>query len=136
MSFLKILLTLIFMWLTICLILSLLGWYWLALKYKYKGDFNGTRIGVISATINYIVGYSNAIVIKVNNDGLYLKPLLIFSFFHEPLLIPWAEIKKVKDSRFLFIYYKELFIGDLFVSVIKIRKSTFLKIEQALNVKS
>jgi hypothetical protein len=117
----------------VLLVLSLLGWFWFALRYRFTSHFRGASIGLISIDINYIVHYF--VVMKVNRDGFYLKPPLILSLFHPPLFIPWNDVQNVKDEKFMFLKYKRLFIGNPVVGNIRISYSTFVRIEKMLDIK-
>ena len=118
---------------TILLVLSLLGWFWFSLKYRYTGHFRGASIGLVSIDINYIVHYY--VTFKVNPDGFYLRPPLSLRLFHPPLFIPWNDIQNVKDEKFIFVKYKRLFIGNPGVGNIRISYSTFIRIEKMLGIK-
>jgi hypothetical protein len=109
-------------------IISRMGWTDLASHYKSEESFMGTRIGIISAAING-VNYNNTLVLKINEEGMYLRPIFIFRLFHPPILIPWKEIKEIRDKKILFFNFKELVIGSPFVALIKIKQSTFSLIE-------
>ena len=77
-------------------------------------------------SINFI-SYRNALNLDYNNEGLYIRPILIFRLFQPPILIPWEEIKEVRDRRFLFLTMKQLIVGDPFVAKLKFYNSTFEK---------
>ncbi len=118
---------------TVFLVLSLLGWFWFGLKYKYRDHFRGATVGLVSIDINYVVRYF--VIIKVNPDGFYLKPPLMLRLFHPPLFIPWDNVQNVKDEKFMFVKYKRLFIGNPVVGSIRIGYSTFIRIEKILDIK-
>jgi hypothetical protein len=107
------------------------GWADLAAQYKIDGSsFTGTRIGIISASINS-ANYNNCLVLQYNEEGIYLRPILLFRLFHDPILIPWDEIKEIRTRKILFFNYKELIIGDPLVATIKLKESIFNKIKEA-----
>jgi len=120
------------MWVAVTFILSKFGWANLAAHYKTDQEFIGKRVGIISAWINW-VSYKNALVLKYNDEGIYIKPFLIFRLFHPPLLIPWKDITEVQDKKVFFVGYKELMIGEPFVAKIKLYTSTFREIEHDWN---
>jgi hypothetical protein len=84
-------------------------------------------VGIISAKINS-ANYNNSLILKYNEDGIYLKPIILFRLFHKPILIPWREIKEVRDKNILFFSFKDLIVGQPFVAKIRLNKSTFSKI--------
>jgi len=118
------------MWIFVLFIISRSGWGRLAERYKTDEAFTGTRIGIISAGINR-ANYNNSLILKYNEDGIYLKTMLIFRLFHPPLLIPWSEIKEVTDMKLLFFKFKMLSIGEPAAAVIKLRESTYNKLKDA-----
>ena len=108
-----------------------MGWADLEAKYETSDPFIGNRIEIISISINSM-NYNNTIILKYNDVGIYLRPVLIFRIFHKPILIPWKEIIDVRDKRILFWNLKELIIGNPSVAKLIMRKSTFAKIENLL----
>lgn len=107
--------------------LSKKGWSDLAGQYQFEGNFEGDRVGIISAAING-VNYNNCLLLKYNHEGFYLRPVFIFRLFHKPILVPWKEIKNIRDKKLLFVQLKELVIGQPAVAIIQMRQSTFSKI--------
>ncbi len=108
--------------------LSKKGWSDLARQYQFEGSFEGDRVGIISAAING-VNYNNCLLLKYNHEGFYLRPVFIFRLFHKPILVPWKEIKDIRDKKLLFLQLKELVVGQPAVAIIQMRLSTFSKIE-------
>lgn len=119
-------------WLFVFFLISRFGWARLAEKYRYDGQFFGTKIGLISATINW-ADYNNALILQINDKGMLIKPLKIFGFFHPPLLIPWREIKSVQERKILFVRYWELDIGQPKVARIRLKDRVFQEIEHKIN---
>jgi len=116
------------MWFLVLYIISKMGWADLEAKYQTRDPFIGNRIGIISVSINGM-NYNNSIILKYNEEGIYLNPVFIIRIFHKPILIPWKEIIEVRDKKILFLDLKELIIGNPFVAKLMMRKSTFTKIE-------
>ncbi len=116
------------MWVFVTFIISKMGWADLVANYQYDAPFTGERVGIISASING-ANYKNSLVLKYNQEGIYIRPVLLFRLFHKPMLIPWKEIKEVRDKKVLFYTYKELIIGHPFVAIIGIQETVFRKIE-------
>jgi hypothetical protein len=105
-------------------VISKMGWADLVENYQYDEPFTGTRVGIISATINKI-NYKNTLILKYNDEGVYIKVVLLFSLFHKPILIPWSEIKEVRNKKILISSFKELIIGHPFVSIIGLSDRTY-----------
>lgn len=120
------------MWVLITFIISKMGWSRLAAEYPFDGPFTGTRVGMISASINS-ANYKNAIILKYNNEGICLKTVLFFRLFHKPVFIPWKEIKEVKDKKMLIASFKELVIGHPVVAVIVLNERTYNEIKGVSN---
>lgn len=119
------------MWTLVTFIISKMGWATLVDNYQTSPHFEGQRVGIISASINSI-NYRNSLILKYNQDGIYLRPTILFRLFHKPVLIPWKEIKEVRDKKILLFSFKELIIGQPFVAIIGISKSVFDEIENSL----
>lgn len=116
------------MWLLVIYIISKTGWSKLAVEYKTLDKFEGTKIMFASAGIGK-ANYNNALIIKYNDEGLYLKPIALFSTFHPPLLIPWNEITEVNDKKIFFSTFKVLSIGKPLITTIVLKPSTYAKFE-------
>ena len=116
------------MFVVISFVISKMGWSRLAEEFKTDNKFDGKRVGLISATINSC-NYKNIIVLKYNQYGIFLKTVFPFNLFHPPILIPWNEIKEVRDGKLLFFRFKELIIGNPFIAMITLKASVYKKIE-------
>ena len=117
------------MFVFIMFFLSKRGWSDLADRYQFDGVFEGNHFGIISAGING-VSYNNCLVLKYNEQGFYLRPLLVFRLFHKAIFIPWREIKDNRGKKILFVHLKELVIGDPAIAIMQMKYSTFAKINQ------
>jgi len=118
------------MFILIAYIVSRTGWVRLVEKYKAVEGFQGERVGfLISASVNS-GNYNNMIILKYNYEGIYLKTGIIFRAFHPPVLIPWSEIKEVRERKIFFTNMKELVVGDPFVAIITLKASVYNRIEK------
>ncbi len=115
------------MWLLATFLISRFGWAALAEKYEAFTDFTGKRIGIIYAKIN-LVEYRNVLVLKYNEQGIYLRPIILFRTFHKPIMIPWQEIMSVKVKKTWLSRTVELTIGDPRVAVITLSESLFRRL--------
>jgi len=113
-------------------VLSKKGWADLVSSYRRDHTFVGKRIGIISAGINGL-SYSNCLLLKYNEEGIYIRPILIFRLFHPPVMIPWTETTATRDKKILGTPLKELVIGDPAVVIMQLRKKAFDKIADANN---
>lgn len=110
------------MFVLVIYILSRKGWYDLAMEFQYPEPFEGQRIGINSATING-VNYNNILLLRFNEQGLYMKPVFVFRLFHKPVLIPWNEFKSVRNKKILFFQVTELAVGNPAIAIIQMKKS-------------
>src|SRR5436190_2273872 len=120
------------MWVLVVFIISKMGWADLVTNYQSDAAFIGERVGLISASINS-ANYKNSLILKYNEEGIYLRPILLFRLFHKPVLIPSSEIKEVRSKKILFFTFKELIVGDPFVAIIGLKETVFRKIESTLS---
>lgn len=111
-------------------VLARKAWWGLAENYPFDRDFEGHRFGVISASING-VNYNNCLLLKYNEQGLYLRPIFPFRLFHKGVFIPWQEIVAISDRKIFFVSVKEIRIGSPEVAKIIMKVSTFRRIESA-----
>jgi hypothetical protein len=121
------------MWIFVYYLMSRKGWDRLVEKFRANDSFHGTRVGVVSATINQS-NYNGSLVLKYNYEGIWLRPVFIFRLFHPAVLIPWTEIKEVRDRKMFFVKLKELVIGNPFVAIITLKESVYNKLEIPFNV--
>jgi hypothetical protein len=97
------------LWCFVLRILSLTsGWTKLAKQFHSPNKFEGEYYRFQSARMG-LVSFNNALGIGVNEQGLYLAPMIIFRLFHRPLLIPWHEIHVESFKRFFFKGYRLTF---------------------------
>jgi hypothetical protein len=118
------------LWLLLRYIASKMGWSALAAKYKRIDPPSLKNVGIVSLLINK-VNHGKLLIMKYNEEGIYFKPLLLSRPFHDPILIPWKEIKEVRDKRMPFSDAKILIVGDPVVASLFIEKKIFAKIEAA-----
>ena len=123
------------MFVLVIYVLSRRGWSDLVSKYQYMDVFTGERVGIISASING-VNYSKCLLLQYNSHGIYLKPVFIFRLFHPPVVIPWKEIKAVRDKKMLFVTVKELVVGDPAVAIIQMKPATVEKLAPLKKISS
>ncbi|MEL6615716.1 MAG: hypothetical protein AAFQ43_08265 [Bacteroidota bacterium] len=87
-------------WLGIVGLIGRLGWGPLAEAFPaedwpeegYRVRFQSARIGASS--------YGNALHAVATDDGLYLRPMLLFRFGHAPVFIPWRAFVSVQTVAF------------------------------------
>lgn len=118
------------MWALTIFVLSRISWAKLANEFAYLQDFEGKRLGFISPRINKI-SYRNAMVLFCNEEGIYLKPFLMFRLFHQPILIPYHRFSEIEERKILWAKTKVLHVGDPVFTKIEIHERTFKQIQKA-----
>lgn len=112
-------------------ILSKKGWADLAEVYAYNEPFEGEQAGITSMTING-VNYNNCLLLKYNDQGFYMRPILMFRLFHKPLFIPYKDIKDIRPKKLLFTSVKEMVIGDPAIAIIQMKETTSSQLEHMM----
>lgn len=85
-------------WVGVCHQLAAKGWNHLLAGYRAARPPLGKKIGGASASIGP-ARYNGVIHLWLSDEGLYLRPMLLFRAFHPPLLVPWAHIVAVDHSK-------------------------------------
>src|SRR5580765_5545402 len=76
------------------------GWASLAKKFRFRGQFHGSRWRGQSGQMRWIAGYHNCLTVGANENGLYLAGFPFLVLGHPPLLIPWSEVSYSKRKMF------------------------------------
>jgi hypothetical protein len=108
-------------------ILSRLGWQSFADKYERLAPTDLTYIGISSATMGHI-SYNNCIILSSNSLGIYLKPMLLFSFRHKPLFIPFDQIKRIENKKSFGHQMVAIILQDDNIPKMKLQGKTWDKI--------
>lgn len=89
------------LWCAMLTVLSYLsGWRKLAAGYTHREPFPGETWRFQSGELRWL-GIKNCLIIGADPRGLYLSMMLLFRFWHPPLLIPWGSIQ-VQNKKKLF----------------------------------
>jgi hypothetical protein len=101
----------------LCLVMFLVatlgGWRQLAQRFHFEGQFPAQVWKFESARMRGIGGYRNALTVGADQSGLYIKPMRLFSAFHPPLFVPWAEISTYQRRSFILGPLVELRLGTM-----------------------
>ncbi len=116
------------MWVFVTYVIAKVGWADLVEHFRFGEDFVGKKIGVISAGVNG-ASYQNALVLKCNHVGIYLRPTFLFRMFHPPILIPYKSIVDVKEKKVVVTKSVELIVGQPYIATIKLNARIFEKIK-------
>lgn len=63
--------------------------------YKEKYSFQ-------SVSFSMFGNYNNCVNIFFYNEGIELKPIFLFAFFHPPIFILWDDMRSVTRTTYLF----------------------------------
>ena len=76
------------------------GWASLARSFAASSEPQGIRYTWRSMRISPAANYNGCLNIVLSPGGIYMVPSKIFSFGHEPLLLPWDCVEQVREQRF------------------------------------
>ena len=97
------------MWFGVTGLLAIVsGWTGLATYWRAQSTPTGERFRMTSASMGarlLPVGYGNCLSVTVSERGLGVSIPLPFRFLCPPLFIPWSDIDRVAEGRFLFFRY-------------------------------
>jgi hypothetical protein len=92
------------LWLSISALLAYVsGWRSLAARFASEAGMEGERFRFRSANIGYGfmgVNYGSCLFSIVGRDALALWVFFIFGFMQPRLIIPWAQVKECRWTRF------------------------------------
>ena len=77
---------------------------WQKLGKMYSTTYSPGNTISCSALFRYVCRYSGVLQYATTAEGLYLKPIKLFSIGHKPLLIPWEAIENYESGNFLLFY--------------------------------
>ena len=88
---------------TVSVVISYVGgWASLSKRFRFHGQFSGSRWRGQSGQMRWIAGYRSYLTVGANEDGLYLATFPFFPLGHPPLLIPWNEVSHTKRRMLFF----------------------------------
>lgn len=91
------------MWCGVCFLLSQIGgWRRLAERFADPSPPRGTLYSGQTGRVG-VTNYRSILTIHTSPAGLHLAVMKLFRVGHPPILIPWAEIRGAKRSRFLWL---------------------------------
>jgi hypothetical protein len=81
------------------------GWRTLARRHTAAPNrsLEGETFRAASATMGkgmMPANYKGCLVVNFGRTGIYMRPWVMFRFFHPPLLIPWRAVKSVEPEKF------------------------------------
>lgn len=97
-------------WVLLSFLLSKMGWQKLVDQYGVETNVGGEKFGTVSMSIGTST-YTNAILLRYDHHGIYLRPIWLVRLFHKPVFIPWKEIT-VTETQAFFFKSKRVAIGN------------------------
>ena len=94
-----------FMWLFATGLISLIGgWHSLAKSHPAPGRSmgQGTEFSFQSVRIGLLGNYRSCVNVTVLNEGLLLRPIVLYRFLHRPIFIAWERMSGHREENFLF----------------------------------
>ena len=84
-----------------------LGWQQLEKNYLAENKIvDSINIGIASLGVGDI-SYRNSVFIKLNKEGIYIRPIF-FLWFHKTLFIKWNAVKTTQVKKNILTTYYEL----------------------------
>jgi hypothetical protein len=103
----------VYMWCAVAVIISLLGgWYKVARRFRAPRKFREGQLFKRQSGSVGGGGYGRILTVRVSPQGLYLACIFPFQIMHPPMLIPWEQIKAVRQKRFLWRTSSYLTVGS------------------------
>ena len=91
------------MWLSISFVLSRFGWAKFARRYSCGLRPEGDYFSVSMLSFGTFGPYYNGVVrVLPTREGLYFYCSILYRAFHEPFLIPWSSVYKIKFLNGIF----------------------------------
>jgi len=102
---------------------------WASLAKHYKTDLPAPEhTRSLQSAIIGGARYNGVLSIGINTEGIYLKPFILFSFFHPPLFIPWSDTS-VKLGKYYFWDTQIIEVGKSGrITIIRLYASQFPKL--------
>ncbi len=112
-------------------IISLMGWRKLASRFRAHSSAEQRDLVILpmeGMTIGRFTSYNHCLDISVRAEGLYIQSWKIFAFAHPSLLVPWSELRFLREANSLF---GKKFLYDL--GTPRLQRVTFSgKVHQAI----
>lgn len=101
------------LWLFVCALFAFIsGWVFLARRYRASDRPEGKKVRSQVKQIGFISERQVTHMI-VSHSGLYLYESFLFRFLHPPLLIPWSDVRLLKEFKTLWWYYYRIDLGSI-----------------------
>jgi hypothetical protein len=88
------------------------GWFSLASHFRAHSRPEGQKVTSQVKQMG-IVPENRVTHMIISERGLYLYVSPLFRFFHPPLLLPWSQVRLVREIQTLWWYTYELDIGQI-----------------------
>ena len=98
------------------------GWFSLASSFRASSRPEGQKVTSQVKQIG-IVPENRVTHMIISEHGLYLYVSFLFRFFHPPLLIPWGQVRLVREIKTLWWYTYQLDIGQ--ITTLRVTRSAY-----------
>lgn len=88
------------------------GWRKLAGRFPAPQNFAEGQLFKWQSGSVGVSGYSKVLFIRVSAQGLYLACVFPFRLMHPPMLIPWSQVKAIRQKKFWPRVMSSLTIGS------------------------
>lgn len=103
------------------------GWRKLAGKFPSPQNFTDGQLFTWQSGTVGVANYNNVLIVRVSSHGLYLDCIFPFRLMHPPILIPWAQVKAVRQTRFLGSSTIFLTIGSPKLATISLKNAKIIE---------
>jgi hypothetical protein len=111
------------MWLFMSALFAFIsGWLFLARRFRAGSRPEGQKVTGQVKQMG-VVPENRVTHMIVSDSGLYLYASLLFRFLHPALLIPWSDVRLVREVKTLWWYSYELDLGS--VTSLRVTRSAY-----------
>jgi hypothetical protein len=98
------------------------GWFSLASHFRAASRPEGQKI---TSQVKHMgmVPENRVTHMIISEHGLYLYASFLFRFLHPPLLIPWSQVRLVREIKTLWWYTYQLDIGQ--ITTLRVTRSAY-----------
>ena len=107
------------------------GWRRLAERFPSRPSTGGDKYALQSVQLSLLGSYSSCVHVTVSDAGLQMVPMILFRWFHPPIMIPWAVISTCERRDFLFSKRMRITVGNSLRDKVDISGTVVLAIERA-----
>jgi hypothetical protein len=120
------------MWLFINAFFALIsGWFSLARRFRASSPPDGQKVTGQVKRMGF-VPENRVTHIIVSGSGLYLYASFFFRFMHPALLIPWSEVRQIREIKMLWWSTYELDLGS--ITSLRVTRTAYKALQKFLQI--